>query len=68
MCKNCFISILATYFSVYFLLIAIKEPRWDIWMNSLIITVLVLIAVMACPILNKEGWKCCTGKKAKKKK
>lgn len=69
MCKNCFISVLATYFSIYFLIVAITEPRWSIWMNSLIITILVLIAVIACPVINKEVWKCCApAKKSKKKK
>jgi len=69
MCKTCFISAVATYFSVYFLLVAITDPQWSIWLNSFIITALVFIAVMTCPLINKEKLKCCGPmKRAKKKK
>lgn len=70
MCKNCVISAIATFFSVYFLIVAVTVPIWSVWIYSLIITVLVFIAVRSCPIINKEGWTCCstTPKKAVKKK
>ena len=64
MCKNCFISAVATFFLIYFLLVAITAPIWNVWIYSLIITVLVGIATVAC-CMGKEGWKCCTTKQAR---
>jgi len=64
MCKYCLISVVAAFFLVYFLLVAITAPIWNVWVYSLIITILVGIAVVACPVLNKEGkWSCCVPQK-----
>lgn len=64
MCKNCLIAAVATYFSVYFLITALTKPIWNVWVYSLIITVLVCIAAVACR-MGKDGWKCCAAKPAK---
>lgn len=67
MCKNCFVSFVATYFSVFFLLVAFGS-KVNLWFYSLIITALLFVAVTSCPLINKEGWKCCEPKKGKVKK
>ena len=58
MCKNCLISAVAAYFSIYFLITALTKPIWNAWVYSLVITALVCIATIACH-MGKEGWKCC---------
>jgi len=65
MCKNCVISLVATYFSVYFLITALIRPVLNVWVYSLIITILICISIMACPIHN-GGFKCMPVKSAKK--
>lgn len=67
MCKNCLVSLVATYFVIYFLIVAIMKPALSIWLYSLIITVLLYVAIMSCPILNKDGWNCCQPAKPVKK-
>ncbi len=66
MCKNCLISAVATFFLVYFLLTALNNPIWSVWAYSLIITILLFISVVSCPVLNKGGnWNCCAPPKGK---
>lgn len=74
MCKHCLISLVATYFLIYALLYALGSAV-NLWLYSLIITILLSVAIISCPAVNKEGWKCChpakpskAAKKAVKKK